>query len=59
MTERMFTPNEVAGLLKITRRTIYAWIRDGRLAAVKIGTRVRVEASELERFVAAHRSKTA
>jgi len=59
MEEQMRTPSEVAQLLNVTRRTVYAWIHDRKLAVVKIGTRVRIEASVLARFIEAHRQSAA
>ena len=35
--KRFFRPDEVAGLLDLSRRTIYRMIRDGRLPGVKWG----------------------
>ena len=42
-----YTPNEVAALLKITRRTVYGWVRTGRLKACKINGTVRIPEAEL------------
>ena len=36
--KRLFRPDEVAGLLALSRRTIYRMIRDGRLPGVKLGS---------------------
>jgi excisionase family DNA binding protein len=36
--KRFLRPDEVAGILALSRRTIYRMIRDGRLAGVKWGT---------------------
>jgi excisionase family DNA binding protein len=37
LNKRYFRPDEVAFLLALSRRTVYRMIRDGRLAAVKLG----------------------
>ena len=37
MKKRLFRPDEVAQILCLSRRTIYRMIRDGRLAAVRLG----------------------
>ena len=42
---------EAAGLLGISPWTVRAYIRDGKLQAVRLGRRVLVEEAELERFV--------
>ena len=41
------TPREVAAQLGVTVRTVQRWIADGRLAAARIGSRVRVSRSSL------------
>lgn len=41
MTEKktLYTPEEVADILSVTRRTVYQWIKDKELEASKIGGR--------------------
>jgi len=46
-----FTPQEVAGKLKVNIHTVYRWIREGRLAAVKVGDLWRIPESALTEFV--------
>jgi len=41
------TPREVARELGVTVRTVQRWIADGRLAAVRVGSRVRVSRTSL------------
>ncbi len=36
-TKRFFRPDEVAGMLALSRRTIYRMIKDGRLPGVRWG----------------------
>lgn len=43
---------EAAGLLGISKWTVRAYIRDGRLKAVRLGRRVLLSEEELERLVA-------
>jgi putative molybdopterin biosynthesis protein len=45
-----YTPEEVAKILKISRFTVYEMIKRGDLAAYRIGRKVRVEESDLERY---------
>ena len=49
--ERLYTPNQLAELLQVTRRTVYVWIRDQRLAAVRAGTRIRIRHEAVETFL--------
>jgi putative molybdopterin biosynthesis protein len=45
-----YTPEELAQLLKISRFTVYEIIKRGDLVAYRIGRKMRVEASELDRY---------
>jgi excisionase family DNA binding protein len=49
--EELFTPQEVAQKLKIDMSTVYRWIREGHLKAVKIGHFWRISESELNRLL--------
>ena len=46
----LYTPAEVAALLKVTPRTVQAWIRAGRLPARRYGRLYRVRAADLAAF---------
>lgn len=41
-------PEEVADRMKVTRRTVYNWMRSGELPAKKIARTWRVKSSDLE-----------
>lgn len=50
-----WTVPELAAYLQVSRRTITAWIRQGRLRAHRLSATVTViEPAEVERFLAAH-----
>jgi len=49
--EKYYTPEEIAANLKVSRKTIYNWIQEGRLKAVKIGHFWRISESELNRLL--------
>ncbi|SHI61790.1 helix-turn-helix transcriptional regulator [Propionispora hippei] len=52
MTETtVYTPEEVAKILKISRFTVYEMIKRGDLTAYRIGRKVRVEAPDLEIYI--------
>ncbi|NCB75205.1 MAG: DNA-binding protein [Clostridia bacterium] len=44
---KVYTLDEVAIILKLTRRSVYNYIKEGRLQAFKIGKRWRVTEAEL------------
>lgn len=48
---RVYTPDEIAALLKVTRRTLYTYIKTGKLPAVKIGKEWRITKEALDRFL--------
>ncbi len=47
---KMYTLDEIAGILKVTRRSLYTWISKGQLKAVKIGKYLRVSEQALQEF---------
>jgi len=46
----LLKPRQVAHLLQIHRATVYRLINSGQLRAVKVGTRLRVPYTEVERL---------
>ena len=52
MEERLFSVEEVAERLGMSRYTISDWIKTGRLTGVKIGKYWRVKERDLEAFIA-------
>jgi excisionase family DNA binding protein len=52
MVEKLYTPQEAAGMLKVTRKTIYNWIDAGSIQAIKLpGSGVRIKQSEIMRIL--------
>jgi excisionase family DNA binding protein len=49
--EEFLTVAEVAGLLKLNQQTVRNWIDQGSLPAVRVGRRVRIRRSDLERVI--------
>lgn len=47
---KVYTLDEVASILKVTRRTLYTWIYAGQIKAVKIGKHWRVTEEALQEF---------
>lgn len=45
---RFLTPEEVADLLRVSRRTVYNWLRSGQLPAIRIGKVWRVRREDIE-----------
>lgn len=49
--EQYYTLQEVAEKLKLNVRTLYKWIRESKLNAVKLGDVWRIPESELKRLL--------
>ena len=45
------TLSEVAGLLNVSRLTVFRYIRAGKLPAYKFGRDYRIKKDELEKFI--------
>lgn len=49
--KELYTVKEATDLLKVTRRTLYTYINEGKLEAFKIGKEWRIPKEALERFI--------
>lgn len=47
----LYTVDEIKDILKVTRRTLYNYIKSGNLKAVKIGKYWRIRQSDLKEFL--------
>jgi excisionase family DNA binding protein len=47
----LLTAKEVAGILRVSTKTIYALIAAGKLASVRVGRVIRVPRSALDQFL--------
>lgn len=47
----VYTLDEVADILKVTKRTLYTYVKEGKLPAVKMGKYWRVSADALQGFI--------
>ena len=48
---KFIKPRDIAKLLKLNIVTIYEYIREGRLRAVKFGRKYRIEEKDLDTFI--------
>ena len=51
LPETMFTIRETAKLLRMHYKSVYRWSDEGKIRTVRIGHKVLVKASEIERLV--------
>lgn len=49
--KKVYTLDEIAEILQTTKRTLYNYIKDGKLKAVKIGKYWRVTNENLNNFL--------
>jgi excisionase family DNA binding protein len=52
----LLTPNQVAEILQMHTLTIYSYIRQGKLDAIRLGRSYRIAPQDLVRFIEAHRT---
>ena len=58
MTKRILKVKEVAELLKLNILTVYEYVRDGKLKAIRFGRSYRIEEKDLEKFIREHKVKS-
>ncbi|WMJ88364.1 helix-turn-helix transcriptional regulator [Anaerocolumna sp. MB42-C2] len=58
MSDKLFTPQEVADLLKIKKNTVYELIKRGDLKCRKIGKQLRIRNDDLEEYLNAAKSES-
>ena len=55
--ERYLTLSEIAERLKVSRRTVYRWVKDGDLNAYKFANEYRITESDLKDFLEHRRTR--
>lgn len=48
---KVYTLEEIAEMLDVTRRTLYTYVKDGKLKAVKVGRSWRVTEENLREYL--------
>lgn len=56
MTKLFLTAKEVANLLKLNILTVYEYIRNGKLQAVRFGRSYRIEEEDLKKFIESNKT---
>lgn len=49
--KKVYTVDDIMDILEVTRRTVYEWIKDGKLKAVRIGRQLRIPAEFYQEFM--------
>jgi excisionase family DNA binding protein len=55
--EQLYTPQEVADYLKVDVRTVYRWLREGELNALRFRREYRISETDLRDFLERHRMR--
>ena len=55
--EQLYTPQEVADYLKVDVRTVYRWLREGEMNAIRFQREYRIGESDLRDFFERHRTR--
>jgi excisionase family DNA binding protein len=55
--EQIYTPQEVADYLKVDVRTVYRWLREGELSAIRFQREYRITERDLRDFLERRRSR--
>lgn len=53
----LFTPKQAAQYLQVNRETVYRYIREGTLAASRLGRTYRIRRASIEMFLWAARTR--
>ena len=53
--KNLLTPEQVAGILQVHILTIYGYIREGKLDAIRLGRSYRITPQDLEQFIESNR----
>jgi excisionase family DNA binding protein len=50
--QKLFTTSQVANVLGVSRITVFRWIKDGTIAALRIGRNYFISEEELQKHIA-------
>jgi len=53
----LYTLQEAADILKVSRQSVYNFVRDKRLKAAKVGREYRVTKEDLKEFIESQKTK--
>lgn len=54
---KLYTTKEVQDILKVTQRTMYRYIKAGKIQVIKLGREYRISQESLEAFLAERTEK--
>ena len=51
MNDKLLTTKEVANTLRVTTRTIHNYLNAGKIKGIKLGGKILIRESELDKFI--------
>ena len=51
------TVTEVSEVLRVRKETVYAWIKDGELASIRLDRVIRIDERDLADFINTHKQR--
>jgi excisionase family DNA binding protein len=57
--ERLLSPEDVADILKVTKKTVYRYVRNKTLPHERVGPLIRIRPSELQKFLQVNAARDA
>ena len=51
MSDKLFTVNEVASMLRISNMTVYRLVKNEEISAIRVGKNYRIRESEVDRYL--------
>ncbi len=49
--QEYYTPEEIARKFKVKKSTVYFWVREGKLEAIRLGSLIRISEESLQKFI--------
>jgi excisionase family DNA binding protein len=50
-SKQLYTPSEIADMLRVVDKTVYRWLESGELNAYKLGRQWRISPEQLQQFL--------
>lgn len=54
---KIYTPDEVANMMRVQRNTVMGWIASGEMKAFKTGGRWKITQGDIDEYIEAHRNQ--
>lgn len=54
---QLMTVTEVSEILRVRKETVYAWIKDGELASIRLDRVIRIDERDLVDFINTHKQR--